>query len=54
MDSDTLTLMLLLVAALGWWFVITLNEQRKIIRQDRKNEQEKQGRAERVRRLTNK
>ena len=54
MDRDTLIIMGLLAAALCWWFVIHVKEERQVIKQGNKERKAKEERAERVRRITNK
>ncbi len=54
MDTDTLVLIALLVAALSWWIAIHLKEERQLIKQDNKKAKEQLERDEKVRRLMNK
>ena len=54
MDIDTAVILGLLVAALSCWFTILIIEKRQFIKQWKKNEQDKMGRAERVRQLSKK
>lgn len=54
MDTDTLILMCLLFTALSCYFTILIVEKRQFIKQCNKKEQDRLGRAERVRQLTNK
>ncbi len=54
MDIDTLIIICLLGTALSWLFSIVITENRQSIKQWNKNEQERQGRAEKVKQLTNK
>lgn len=53
MDIDTLILLILTICALCWWFAIRINEDRQYIKECNRQEKERQERAERVRRLTN-
>ncbi|MGB3211663.1 MAG: hypothetical protein WBB19_13250 [Desulforhopalus sp.] len=54
METDTLILMGFLAIALSWYFAINIVENRQLIKRRSEQEKEKQGRAERVRQLTNK
>ena len=54
MDTDTLILMGLLVTAFSCYFTILIVEKRQYFKQCVLNEQDRLGRAERVRQLTNK
>jgi hypothetical protein len=53
MDTDTLILMGLLVTAFSCYFTILIFEKRQAIKHYNQNELAKLGRAERVRKLTN-
>lgn len=54
MDTDTLILMGLLVTAFCCYLTILIVEKRKYFKQCSLSEQDRLGRAERVRKLTNK
>lgn len=54
MDTDTLILLGLLASAFSWWFTIRVKEARQFVKQCNKDQQDREERAERVRRLTNK
>jgi hypothetical protein len=54
MDIDTLILLGLLVTAFSWLFTIRIKEERQFIKQCKKDNQDMQERAERVKCLTNK
>ncbi len=54
MDTDTLVLIGLLVAALSWWIAIHLKEERQVIKQENEEAKERLERAEKIRRLLNK
>lgn len=54
MDTDTLIIMGLLAMALCWWFAIHVKEERQAIKQGHRDRKEKQERAERVKRISNK
>ncbi len=54
MDTDTAVILGLLVAALSCWLSIHIIEKRQFIKQWKKNEQERMGRAERVKQLSKK
>lgn len=54
MDSDTIILMSLLTAALSWWLVISIREERQTIKLNKRDEIDRIERTKRVRRLMNK
>jgi hypothetical protein len=53
MDTDTLILMGLLFTAFSCYFTILIVEKRQAFKQYNQNELDRLGRAERVRKLTN-
>jgi hypothetical protein len=54
MDTDTALILGLLAAAFSCWFTILIVEKRQLIKQWKKNEQDRMGRAERVKQLSKK
>lgn len=54
MDIDTLIIMGLFFAAFSWWMIINVNEKRALVKQCLKDEEDRLGRAERVRQLSGK
>lgn len=53
MDNVTIILFILLAAAFVWWFKLTLEENKAIVREFERKRQEKLLRAERVKQLVN-
>ena len=54
MDTDTVLILGLLAAAFINWFAILIVEKRQLIKQWKKNEQDRMGRAEKVKQLSKK
>ena len=53
MDADALILMGMLIAAIAWWFKLQLDDTRKLALELRREELDREKRAERVRQLLN-
>lgn len=53
MDYDTIILLVLLTGAFLWWFKLSFEENRSIVREFERKKKEKSLRAERVRQLVN-
>ena len=54
MDKETITLLILLIAAFFWWFKMQMDDNRRLIKEFRRQDAEKKAQAERIRKLTNK